>query len=253
MKTALTRLALVGVFGIVLAALPQTGSAADYELNGRLFGGVDTGVLIPLNAFNRFGDVGGVISPFIGYKLFEDKDLQLNIGPMGQMQFFGSGVEDCDQCVHVAENGRDTWALAFHAGPRVSVPYGPWEVYGTWMAGVLTGLSSPSAITDTSWGFSTGGGLNYSLNENVMVGLFGRWNRWYQRSHHVGDVRYAEAGASVTLQQSPPAPPPPPVAAAPPPPPPPPATKKKIVLRGVNFDFNKSNIRPDAVPILAQA
>ena len=105
MKTALTRLALVGVFGIVLAALPQIGSAADYELNGRLFGGVDTGVLIPLNAFNRFGDVGGVISPFIGYKLFEDKDLQLNIGPMGQMQFFGSGVQDCDQCLHVAQNG----------------------------------------------------------------------------------------------------------------------------------------------------
>jgi OOP family OmpA-OmpF porin len=29
--------------------------------------------------------------------------------------------------------------------------------------------------------------------------------------------------------------------------------KKKIVLRGVNFDFDKSNIRSDAVPILEQA
>ena len=29
--------------------------------------------------------------------------------------------------------------------------------------------------------------------------------------------------------------------------------KKKIVLRGVNFDFDKSNIRPDAVPILEEA
>jgi len=29
--------------------------------------------------------------------------------------------------------------------------------------------------------------------------------------------------------------------------------KKKIVLRGVNFDFDKYNIRPDAVPILEQA
>ena len=42
-------------------------------------------------------------------------------------------------------------------------------------------------------------------------------------------------------------------AVTPPPPPPPPVTKKKIVLRGVNFDFNKYNIRPDAVPILEQA
>jgi outer membrane protein OmpA-like peptidoglycan-associated protein len=54
----------------------------------------------------------------------------------------------------------------------------------------------------------------------------------------------------------------PPAAAAPPPPPPPPApvaapppapVKKKIVLRGVNFDFDKSNIRPDAVPVLETA
>ena len=29
--------------------------------------------------------------------------------------------------------------------------------------------------------------------------------------------------------------------------------KKKIVLRSVHFDFNKSNIRPDAVPVLNEA
>lgn len=44
-------------------------------------------------------------------------------------------------------------------------------------------------------------------------------------------------------------PPPPPPA----PPPPPPVVKKKIVLRGVNFDFDKSSIRPDAAEILAEA
>jgi outer membrane protein OmpA-like peptidoglycan-associated protein len=53
---------------------------------------------------------------------------------------------------------------------------------------------------------------------------------------------------------------PPPPAAAPvmapppaPPPPPPPPLKKKIVLRGVHFDFDKSNIREDSVPILREA
>ncbi len=48
-----------------------------------------------------------------------------------------------------------------------------------------------------------------------------------------------------------PAPPPPP----PPPPPAPPAVavQKKIVLRGVNFDFDKANIRADAAPILKEA
>ncbi|MBI3769117.1 MAG: OmpA family protein [Deltaproteobacteria bacterium] len=42
------------------------------------------------------------------------------------------------------------------------------------------------------------------------------------------------------------APPPPPPAAAPP-------VQRKIVLRGVNFDFNKANIRADAAGILREA
>jgi OOP family OmpA-OmpF porin len=46
------------------------------------------------------------------------------------------------------------------------------------------------------------------------------------------------------------APPPPPPAPAPPPPPP---VKRKIILRGVNFDFDKATIRPDAAPILEEA
>ena len=44
--------------------------------------------------------------------------------------------------------------------------------------------------------------------------------------------------------------PPPPPAPAPPPPPP---VKQKIVLRGVNFDFDKWSIRPDASEILEEA
>lgn len=45
-------------------------------------------------------------------------------------------------------------------------------------------------------------------------------------------------------------PPPPPVVAEAPPPPP---VKQRIVLRGVNFDFNSSEIRPDSRPVLEQA
>ena len=44
--------------------------------------------------------------------------------------------------------------------------------------------------------------------------------------------------------------------AAPPPPQPPlapPPPKKKIVLRGVQFDFNKATIRADAGPVLDEA
>jgi OOP family OmpA-OmpF porin len=45
--------------------------------------------------------------------------------------------------------------------------------------------------------------------------------------------------------------PPPPVAKAPPPPPPP--AKEKMVLRGVHFDFNKSNIRSGDAAVLDEA
>ena len=52
-------------------------------------------------------------------------------------------------------------------------------------------------------------------------------------------------------------PPPAPVVAAapqpPPPPPPAPAQHEKLVLRGVHFDFNKSNIRPGDAAILDEA
>ncbi len=55
----------------------------------------------------------------------------------------------------------------------------------------------------------------------------------------------------------PPPPPPQMVEAAPPPPPPPPppapAPREIIVLRGVHFDFNKSDIRPEDEPVLDEA
>ncbi len=52
----------------------------------------------------------------------------------------------------------------------------------------------------------------------------------------------------------PPAPPPPPRAAPPPPAPPPSeGVRERIVLRGVNFDFDKADIRADAAVILDEA
>lgn len=52
----------------------------------------------------------------------------------------------------------------------------------------------------------------------------------------------------------PPPPPPAPRAEAPPPPPAPRvAESKKIVLRGINFDFNKSNIKKEFAPVLDEA
>src|SRR6266849_320453 len=68
-----------------------------------------------------------------------------------------------------------------------------------------------------------------------------------------GVIGYLVAG-----EEPPPPPPPPPAPPArpappPPPPPPAPAESKKIILRGINFDFDKSNIKREFVPVLDEA
>ncbi len=253
MRVAMNRLATVAVLAAVIASAPRLVGAQEeshWAFNPRWFAGVDLGVMQPLNAMDRYVATGGVLAPFVGLKFFQDEDLMPNIGLMAQGQVLGGGAEPCFGCVR-GGNNQDTFALGYTGGPRLSLPVGPFEAYGTFQAGGISGLQSPAAIGKTSWGFSTGGGLNYVLNDNWMIGAWARWNRFYQSVNGVGDVRYVTTGVGITWQQAPPAPPPP---APPPPPPPPPAPmKKKLILRGVNFDFDKSNIRPDAVPILEQA
>src|SRR5215470_15842432 len=261
MRTLKAQFAWLGALVALLAVAPRMAAAFEYTRPGRLYGGVETGVLIPLNAFNRYTGVGGSVAPFIGYKIFTDRDLQPNIGPVLQVQFFGAPRETCNGCPAFGHttgaDENDAYALAYHAGPRVTLPIGPVELFGDWQAGGQSGFNRPSSITasKTAWGFTTGGGLNYSINDNIMVGLFGRWDWYNQDVHGIGKLRYSTAGVALTLQESPPPRPAPAVAQAPPPPAPAPtpALKKKIVLRGVNFDFDKSNIRPDAVPILEEA
>jgi outer membrane protein OmpA-like peptidoglycan-associated protein len=254
MRKTLMQLVTIGALGALITIAPQA-ALADYELQGRWFGGTDIGVMQPLNALDRYVTTGGVLAPFVGYKFFDDKDLQLNVGLLGQMQFIGAAAQPCTGCMR-GQLDKTMLALAFHAGPRLSLPYGPLEFYGQAQGGILTGIApeSPSAISDTSPGFLAGGGINYALTDTFSLGLFANWNRWYQRVHRVGDVRYVNTGIQVMFQQPAPEAPAPVAQVAPPPPPPPaPPMKKKIVLRGVNFDFDKSNIRADAVPILEQA
>ena len=72
----------------------------------------------------------------------------------------------------------------------------------------------------------------------------------------IGGIIGAVVGHEICDPLIPPPPPPPVMAAAappPPPPPPPPPAHEKLVLRGVHFDFNKSNIRPGDAAILDEA
>jgi OOP family OmpA-OmpF porin len=64
----------------------------------------------------------------------------------------------------------------------------------------------------------------------------------------LGAAGYFICKAMQKEEEAPPPPPPPPRAAPAPAP-----SREKIVLRGVNFDFDKANIRPDAGVILDEA
>lgn len=69
----------------------------------------------------------------------------------------------------------------------------------------------------------------------------------------LGTAGYFICRAMAEEEVPPPPPPPPPSEPAPPPPPPEPTVAEKIILRGVNFDFDKDRIRPDAAVILEEA
>jgi outer membrane protein OmpA-like peptidoglycan-associated protein len=164
------------------------------------------------------------------------------------------------------QNGYTTM-LGLTVGPRLQIPIGDLvDLYTTAQGGGFKAMGG--RLNQWAPGLSLGGGLDVNLTQNLSVGLFGRWNRAYMSPHPTtlvrqvpdengpADAQWASAGVSMkwSFKQAappPPPPPPPPVAKAPPPLPPP--TKEKIVLRGVHFDFNKYNIRPDARAILDEA
>ncbi len=105
----------------------------------------------------------------------------------------------------------------------------------------------------------------------IGVVLGGGGGAMARQNHHDGDQAMAGAAGAALLgsagyflcralaaDEPEAAPPPAPVAPrsaapAPAPPPAPPAVAERIVLRGVNFDFDKAEIRPDAAVILDEA
>jgi outer membrane protein OmpA-like peptidoglycan-associated protein len=107
------------------------------------------------------------------------------------------------------------------------------------IAGAIVGAGVGAAI-----GAGTGGN-NHEHSDNAMLGA------------GIGAVVGGALGCLLTKEEVEAAPPPPP---APPPAPPaepepaPPApAPRRIILRGVNFDYDKSNIKSQFVPILDEA
>ena len=137
---------------------------------------------------------------------------------------------------------------------------------------VQTILGAPSWLDDSDTGFAWQAlaGVRAPLSDNWDVGLkyrffnadkvnlvdrLGRAVDTRFRSHSImGSLIYNFGGAPEVVEVAPPPPPPPYV--APPPPPPPPPPPAPVCNTGpyiVFFDWDKSNLRPDAASVLDNA
>ena len=202
--------------------------------------GVDVGAAIPISGFQKTADPGGSVAPWFGWQI--GNNAGFNITPLVQAQFAGFTK---------GSSGSGTPSFtSLGGGARASLNEDAAEIYFGAGGGYYWATGGP---LDDGGGFDINGGVNYEFWRGTALGIFARYDQLSVDSTPTDDdTKFMTTGLEVRHRflpepPPPPAPPPPPVAAAPPP------MKKKIVLRGVNFDFDKSNIRPDAVPILEEA
>lgn len=162
----------------------------DYFLVGTEVGA--TGALEPLR---RFVDNGAAVSPFAAYMF------NRYIGILGQVNMLALPNKQNDP---LRLEDDVTWGLGAAVGPRLALPLGGVEIWGTFQVGFLSALSPNSPISGTPFAISTGGGMNIALTKKMAFGLYGRYNRLYQDAYGAGDVRYASGGINLTYKLPPP-------------------------------------------------
>jgi outer membrane protein OmpA-like peptidoglycan-associated protein len=219
----------------LLVASVGSAQLAD-DISNQVTGGVpvvglDVGAALPISSTQSKGaDPGGSIAPWVGWQIGNNAGFTLT--PLLQMQYAGFTGDDSPS------------ATSLGAGARASLNDEAAEIY----FGAGGGYYWGGGPIDDGGGFDINGGVNYEFWRGTALGIFARYD---QVSDDDDDTKFVTTGLEVRHRflpapPVPPAPAPPVVAAAPP-------MKKKIVLRGVNFDFDKADIRPDAVPILEEA
>ena len=117
---------------------------------------------------------------------------------------------------------------------------------------------TPEEREYTLAGAGVGALVGAGLGCGIAAGVDSSSSNGYEIGCPVGGAVGAIAGAGIGYALAPhpappPPPPPPPPTPPPPPPPPPPPVAQKLVLRGVNFDFDKAKIRPGDAAVLDEA
>ncbi len=162
------------------------------EEASKVLAGLDLGAAIPVEKTTDRLDTGGTFSPFVAYMMNDYLGLAAQAQVVGFPNDNRPGIRDKDA----------TWALGVHAGPRIAEPFTigdmNMEAYQTFQVGVFTGLSGDTPISRTSWGFSTGGGINLALNDALSVGAWARYNQLDQRVNPTNEVQFVTTGIGLT-------------------------------------------------------
>jgi outer membrane protein OmpA-like peptidoglycan-associated protein len=131
---------------------------------------------------------------------------------------------------------------------------GVWLLSGV-LLGSLAGCFQSARVNNTIAGALIGAGIGASAGVGIGDDDEER-GRSAGIGAGIGAVVGGIIGYALTHEEAPPPPPPP----SPPPPPPlppppssPPAEAKRIVLRGITFDFDRANIKPEFEPVLDEA
>jgi len=228
---------------MILAALARPAAG------GEPLVGVQVGAALPTGSTQRMADPGGAIAPYAGYRWGDSFGLALVAQPQMVVLPSNKAVRQADDDL--------TSLFSFTAGPRVSYANEHTELYLSAQGGIYTPTSGP--LGSSAAGFNLGTGLNLRLTDATTLGLFIRRDEPSIKVRVPGrdddrNVQFLVTGFDLQHRFLPPPPVVEPVvAAAPPPPPPAPPIQRKLVLRGVNFDTDKSVIRSDAQPLLDEA
>jgi len=222
--------------------------ASESRANELLFS-PNVGAMLPISKYllSVKKNVGGTTGFLVGYRF--DLGDHFAIDLVAQPQFT---IWNTQQPV-----GDDVSSMfIFTGGPRFVARDGRFEAHLDFQGGHYRDMSGP--LNFKGPGFNAGGGLDFFITDRDVIGLWGRYDYAYIKPDLTSDLnerQFALTGLSYTrlFVAEAPLPPATAVPSPPPPPPPPPTAKRKLVLRGVNFDFDKSNIRADARPVLDEA
>lgn len=232
---------LLCLVGLLILA---TSAVVRAQWSGAPVVGVDVGATIPVSKFRRTADVGVMIAPFAGY--------QIGLG-----SFALTPLVQLQQAAFPSNDHHDPVAIAgIGGGARFSLLDESKEVFFQATGGYYNAYHGRISHVDAG-GYAIEGGFNYDfcfLPRGMGLGLFIRRDSANidAATDSSKNLKYLVAGLSLRHRFLPPPPAPPAavvVQAAPPAVP----ISKKIVLRGVNFDFDKATLRPDAIPILDEA